>query len=140
MILLDTNIISEMMKQSPDLKVIDWIEEQEVTQLYVSSISIAEIAYGINVLPNGKRRHVLEEAFYKAIKMAFKHHILFFDETSAYQYGKLMSHRKRLGKPLSILDGQIASIALTHGTALATRNIRDFSDCELDLINPFNGR
>jgi len=113
MILLDTNIISEMMKQLPNPGVINWIEEQEVTQLYISSISIAEIAYGINVLPNGNRRHSLEEAFYKAIKMAFKHHILFFDEASAHHYGRLMSHRKNLGKPLSILDGQIASIAVT---------------------------
>lgn len=137
MILLDTNIISEMMKQSPNPEVLSWLDDQEVTQTFVTSITIAEISYGINVLPEGVRRQLLEDAFNKAIKTAFKHRILFFDETAAHHYGKLMSHRKQLGRPLSILDGQIASIALTHGAALATRNIRDFSHCELDLLNPF---
>lgn len=137
MILLDTNIISEMMKQSPNQAVMSWIEEQEATQLFVSSVTIAEILYGLYVLPKGKRRSALEEAFNRAIKLAFKHRVLFFDETSAHHYGELMSRRKELGRPMSILDGQIAAIALTSGTALATRNIRDFSDCELDLINPF---
>lgn len=139
MILLDTNIISEMMKAAPNPNVMNWIDEQEVTQLVISTISIAEISYGLNSLPNGNRRHSLEDAFDKSIKMAFKHRILFFDEASAHQYGKLMGHRKNLGKPLSILDGQIAAIAFTQGAAVATRNIKDFSDCGLDLIDPFEG-
>lgn len=138
MIVLDTNIISELMKKSAAIKVMTWIDRQEPTQLFVTTITIAEISYGISILPEGNRKHSLEEAFNKAIKNAFKHRILSFDESAAHMYGKVMGHRKKLGRPLSILDGQIAAIASAHGAAVATRNIRDFANCELDLINPFD--
>lgn len=137
MILLDTNIISELMKKVPSANVINWLDQQDVTQLFITSITIAEISYGLNALPTGERRRYLEDAFNKSIRDTFKHRILFFDETAAHQHGKLMSHRKQLGKPLSILDGQIAAVVSIHGASLATRNVRDFSDCEIDLINPF---
>ena len=137
MIILDTNIISEMMKTSPFSKVIHWIDRQEATELFITTISITEITYGINVLPKGNRRRSLEDAFNKTIREAFEHRIFFFDEPAAHLYGKLMSHRKKLGKPLSILDGQIAAIALANEASIATRNIRDFANCKLDLINPF---
>ncbi len=137
MILLDTNIISEMMKKSPSKNVVKWIDEQEVTHLFVSAITIAEISYGISVLPKGSRRHLIENAFNKTMQESFKHRILFFDEASAYRYGKLMGHRKELGRPLSILDGQIAAIAFVHGAVVATRNVRDFVHCDLDLVDPF---
>ena len=96
MIILDTNIISEMMKKSPAVSVMTWLDQQEVTQLFVASITIAEISYGINVLPEGNRRHLLESAFNKAIKDAFKHRLLPFDEAAAHLYGKMMGHRKSL--------------------------------------------
>lgn len=137
MIILDTNIVSEMMKQAPSIKVLNWIDQQEATELYITTITIAEIFYGIHALPNGNRKSLLEKAFNKAVSESFKHRQVSFDELSAFNYGKLMARRKELGKPFSILDGQIAAIAFTHGAAIATRNIRDFSDCELELINPF---
>jgi len=137
MILLDTNIISEMMKNYPSPGVIAWLDQQDVTQLFVTTITIAEISYGINALPEGNRRRILEEAFDRAINDAFKHRLLSFDETAAHVYGKIMSKRKALGKPLNILDGQIASITLAHKASLATRNVSDFIDCGLNLINPF---
>ncbi|EKD53836.1 MAG: hypothetical protein ACD_60C00149G0035 [uncultured bacterium] len=137
MILLDTNIISEMMKQSPSIKILKWIDQQEVIDLFITTITIAEISYGIYALPKGNRRSLIENSFNQAIQESFKHRILSFDEASAHFYGKLMAHRKKLGRPLSILDGQIAAIALTQGAAIATRNVRDFAHCNLDLINPF---
>lgn len=137
MIILDTNIISEMMKQNPASKVFNWLNQQDTLKLFITTITIAEISYGINALPPGKRQISLADAFNKLIKAAFKHRIAPFDEAAAHQYGKLMSLRKELGRPLSILDGQIAAIALTQGKAVATRNIRDFSDTGLELINPF---
>lgn len=137
MILLDTNIISELMKTLPSQSVLSWLDEQEASQVVVTTISVAEIAYGIYVLPDGKRREALEIAFNKTIKEAFKHRVFSFDETAAHLYGKIMSHRKKLGRPLSILDGQIAAIAAAQNAILATRNIKDFLDCELKLINPF---
>jgi predicted nucleic acid-binding protein len=137
MIIVDTNIISEMMKPSPSTNVMAWFDRQEVTQLFVTTITIAEISYGINVLPNGNRRDLLENAFDKALRAAFEHRILSFDENSAHLYGKIMSRRKALGQPLSIPDGQIAAIASANSCSVATRNTNDFTECGVDLINPF---
>ena len=138
MIIIDTNIISEMMKPRPSDKVINWIDQQEVIQLYISTVTIAEISYGINVIPERNRRILLEDSFNKVLRDAFEHRIFSFDEVAAHFYGKIMGRRKEIGKPLSILDGQIAAIARANNLAVATRNIRDFSDCSLDLINPFD--
>jgi len=138
MILLDTNIISEMMKPIPNARVINWIDQQNVTQLFITAITIAEISYGLNVLPKGNRRSVLENAFNKAIKESFMHRILLFDDNAAHFYGKIMGERKKLGRPMSILDGQIAAIARTCESVIATRNINDFENCGLQLINPFD--
>lgn len=137
MIVLDTNVISEMMKSLPSPEVMAWIEQQQVNHLFITTITIAEIAYGLSALPLGKRRSVLESAFNQTIKEAFEYRILFFDEPAAYFYGQLMANRKQMGKPLNILDGQISAIARAHGFSVATRNTRDFSNCGLTLINPF---
>lgn len=137
MILIDTNVISEMMKPVPDKIVLEWIDCQEATELFISTITIAEISYGLTALPDGKRRESLERAFANAILESFTGRILPFDELAAYQYGKIMGHRKQLGKVLSVLDGQIAAIATVHHAKVATRNVRDFVHCGLQLINPF---
>ncbi len=137
MIIVDTNVVSEMMKPFPSQSVISWLDHQEATKLFITTITIAEISYGINVLSEGNRRKILENAFAMALNEAFKHRILTFDEIAAHEYGKIMSRRKKLGRPFSVPDGQIAAIACIHGALLATRNIRDFSDCDLNLINPF---
>jgi predicted nucleic acid-binding protein len=138
MILFDTNIISELMKPSPSSKVINWLDQQKTTKLFVSTISIAELSYGLNALPEGTRRVQLTEAFNKAIIESFKYRILSFDESAAHLYGKIMGNRKKLGKPLNTLDGQIAAIAYTQNLAIATRNVNDFTECGVDIINPFN--
>jgi predicted nucleic acid-binding protein len=137
MILLDTNVISEMMKTACSTAVMNWIDQQESTQLFITTITIAEIMYGLNALPEGSRRNKLEDSFNMAIMDAFQHRILDFDELAARIYGKIMAQRKNMGRPLSIPDGQIAAIAHVHGSRGATRNIRDFADCGLNLINPF---
>lgn len=137
MIVLDTNVISELMKPAPSLKVIDWIDQQDATLLMVTTITLAEIGYGLCALPKGKRRTSLEHAFAKTISEGFAHRVLDFDEAAAQLYGSLMAKRKEAGKPLSILDGQIASIALSYDAILATRNVKDFVDCDIGLIDPF---
>lgn len=137
MILIDTNIISEMMKSSPSAKVIGWMSSQDAAQLYVASITIAEIAYGLYILPDGKRRHTLEDAFEKTIQNGFKGRVLAFDESVVHLYGNIMGRRKELGRPMDVPDGQIAAIARAYQCQLATRNIKDFQDCDLELINPF---
>ncbi len=137
MIILDTNILSELMKPAPSPTVLTWIDQQESSTLYITAISIAEIFYGIYALSNGKKRTNLELAFHTAIKTAFAHRILPFDTNASYIYGKLMSDSKSKGHTMSILDGQIAAISLTSHATLATRNISDFHHCALQLINPF---
>jgi predicted nucleic acid-binding protein len=136
MIILDTNIIAELMKVSPDPKVMQWIDDQDILQLFITAITIAEIEYGINALPQGSRKSMLEDAFNKSITQAFQYRIYSFDENSAKFYGEIMG-RKGSGKPMSILDGQITGIARAQGAMLATRNIRDFAHCDIELINPF---
>lgn len=138
MIILDTNVICELMKPSPMPNVVSWIDNQDATELFISAITIAEISYGITVLPDGNRKRTLEESFNKTLNDAFKHRILSFDESAAHSYGKIMGHRKLIGRPLSIPDGQIAAIAIMHNFSIATRNIRDFSDCEIEIVNPFD--
>ena len=137
MIIVDTNVISELMRSSPKPEVISWIDKQDATLLFVTTITIAEIIYGIKVLPEGNRRRALEDSFNRALDAAFKHRILSFDESAAHLYGDVMGKRKLSGKPLSIPDGQIASIALAHNFSVATRNIKDFEGGGLNLLNPF---
>ena len=137
MIILDTNIISELMKAAPDPRVITWIDQQDAMALFTTSITIAEIMYGLSVLTESRRRVLLKEAFDRVLSSAFKHRILVFDEAAALFYGQLMGHRKTMGQPLSVLDGQIAAMTRVNQMSLATRNTRDFIDCGLTLINPF---
>lgn len=137
MIIIDTNIVSEMMRPSPETTVINWFNNQETNSLYLTTISIAEIRYGIRALPDGKRSQLLAEGFNALIENAFKNRILNFDEGAAYQYGEVMGKRKEIGRPLDCLDGQIIAIAKANNCAVATRNTRDFEHCGLTLINPF---
>lgn len=138
MIILDTNVISEMMKPYPSLNVISWIDQQEPSKLYITTITIAEITYGLNVLPESNKRVLLSEAFSKTILAAFEHRIFQFDESAAHLYGKIMAGRKIMGRPLSVPDGQISAIAKSQGFSVATRNLKDFTDCGVNTIDPFS--
>jgi len=137
-ILLDTNIVSAIMAPAPPPIVIDWLNRQETVTLYLSTITIAEIGYGLRVMRDGKRRRLLEDRFDKFVADGFEQRMLDFDQQSARLYAEVMGRRKAIGRPLSVLDGQIASIARANDLAVATRNIRDFEECGLDLINPFD--
>ncbi len=137
MILLDTNILSEMMKTQPAPIVSTWMDKQPKEKLFITTINIAEITYGLQILPDGKRRTALIDAFHKIVDHQFKYRIYRFDKDAAYSYGEIMAYRKKSGKPLSVPDGQIAAIAHCNRATLATRNISDFTDCFIELINPF---
>lgn len=137
MILLDTNVVSATMALDPPLRVLRWLNLQSTETLFLSAITIAEIAYGIRILPDGRRRRLLAERFADFVAAGFAHRVLAFDTRSAAQYGEIMGHRREIGRPLAALDGQIASIARANSLAVATRNVRDFEDCGVELINPF---
>ncbi len=138
MILLDTNVVSEVMKVAPAEVVLNWLNEQESSALCVSTITIGEIAYGLRILPDGKRRMALNDKFEQFIAQAFAQRVVDYDESAARSYGEIMGARKESGRPMSIPDGQIAAIARCNQLTVATRNIADFEACGIDLIDPFS--
>ena len=137
MILLDTNVVSEVMKTQPLEAVVAWLNAQDSERLYVSAVTIGEITYGLRILPDGKRRSGLRERFERFVVLAFDQRVLVYDESAARVYGELMGDRKELGLPMSVPDGQIAAIARLSHMAVATRNVLDFEHCGIDVLNPF---
>ncbi len=137
MILLDTNVISATMASTPPSAVLSWLNRQRTDNLYLSAITIAEIAYGIRILPEGKRRRNLATRFKSFVDRGFEQRVLVFDNASALEYAEIMAHRRQIGRPMSVPDGQIAAIARQHGFIVATRNTRDFEECGLELVDPF---
>lgn len=137
MIVVDTNLISEVMRPKPDSSVIEWLDHQETSHLYLTTITLAEIRYGFGVMPDGKRKQHLTTQFEAYVDMGFEGRILDFTADDASRYADLMSHRRRVGVPMSMADGQIAAIASVNHFAVATRNIKDFEECGLELIDPF---
>ena len=138
MIILDTNVVSEFMTSPPASSVLNWLNAQETSSLFLTTITIAEIGFGLRTMPNGKRRDMLTERFEQFVTTAFEQRILPFDEDAARVYGDVLAHRREIGRPISSLDGQIAAIARSRGFSVATRNITDFEECQVDLINPFS--
>ena len=125
------------MAPAPPNSVLNWLNLQDTVTLFLSTITVAEIGYGLRVLPDGKRRRNLQDRFDSFVSEGFEQRLLSFDEQAAALYGEIMGHRKELGRPLGVLDGQLASIARAHHLAIATRNVRDFEECGLELVNPF---
>lgn len=139
MIIIDTNIVSEFMTSPPASNVLEWLNSQDTTALYLTTISIAEISFGLRAMAKGKRQQLLEDRFDQFITAAFESRILSFNEKAARIYGEIKAYRKQIGRPLADLDGQIAAIARANLYQVATRNIKDFEDCGIALINPFTG-
>ena len=135
--ILDTNIISEMMRPKPTASVMHWLNQQDASELFVSTVTVGEIMHGLEALPAGQRRRRLEAGFERLIREAFDTRLLIFDEDVARHYGRLMAAQRKMGKPLSALDAQIAATALAHRMAIATRNVKDFADSGLAITNPF---
>jgi hypothetical protein len=137
MIVVDTNVISEVMRPQPSATVLNWLNAQDSNRLFITTVTLAEIGYGLRILPEGQRRWQLHNRFEQFIAQAFEDRVLDFTASAARDYAELMGHRKEVGRPMNLPDGQIAGIAHAHGFSVATRNIRDFEDCGLELINPF---
>lgn len=137
-ILLDTNVISELMRSHPEQAVMDWFERRSADFFYVSAITQAEIMLGISLLPAGKRRDALALAADGMFSQDFAGRCLPFDEKCVSNYATIVSGRRRAGQAASTEDALIAAIALAHGYSLATRNIKDFLHINgLTLINPW---
>lgn len=137
MIVLDTNVVSELMKAAPEPRVRVWVAAQPATSLYTTSITQAEILHGIALLPSGKRRLALEAAAQAMFRDDFGGRVLAFGSDAAEPYARVAADRRRAGRPISQFDAQIAAIARASGAAIATRNTDDYEGCGVKLINPW---
>jgi predicted nucleic acid-binding protein len=137
MIVLDTNVLSELMKPRPAPAVIDWMAAQPAASLYTTSITQAEILYGLMVLPRSRRRSALEDAATSMFTEDFGERILGFGSDAAPAYARIASDRRRTGRPISHFDAQIAAIARFMGAAIATRNTADFEGCGVTVVDPW---
>jgi len=136
-ILLDTNVLSELMKPCASKAVVEWLDQQQPEDLYISAITRAEIELGLNLLPGGKKRDRLRQAAGEMFE-EFVGRCLPFEEFAAVVYGELVAQRQASGRPISVEDAQIASIALVHDLMLASRNTGDFESVhDLSLVNPW---
>lgn len=137
MIILDTNVISEMMRAEPNPDVVAWLDEIPRGEIWTTTITVGEIAAGIALLPAGARRNRLAEAFQLALD-GFEERILSFTTAIALEYGAVIAARTAAGTPISIADAQIAAIAAVSGGTLATRNLTDFVGTGIDLASPWD--
>ena len=140
MIILDTNVISELMKTAPAGPVLRWVDAQPAATLYVTAITEAEILYGIHLLPKGRRREAIERVARAMFERDFEARILAFDSGAAQSYAGIAAARRRAGRPISTFDAQIAAIAQIHHARVATRNTTDLQGCGIELIDPWSDR
>jgi hypothetical protein len=136
-IVLDTNVLSEAVKPLPSTIVLHWLAAQEPSSVFTTAITQAEVLYGVATLPAGRRRMRLLAAVERMFAEEFEDRILPFDEDAARAFAGFVATREAAGRPISQFDGMIAAIARSHRAAVATRNITDFQDCGIDLINPW---
>jgi predicted nucleic acid-binding protein len=139
-IVLDTNVISEVMRPLPSAAVLAWLRSMPLHELATTTICVAEIGYGLARLPYGRRRTQREAAFARYRAHIFEDRIFAFDVLAADAYGELVAVRERLGRPLEGADGLIAAIALSRGVSVATRDVGGFGDCGFPVVNPWDTR
>jgi predicted nucleic acid-binding protein len=137
MIIVDTNVLSEVIKLSPSPQVVEWWNSHPEAELYLTSITQAEILAGIELLPRGKRRAAIAQAAEATFQEDFADRILPFDGEAAREFARIIATRRKLGRPISQPDSQIAAIARNCGAVLATRNTGDFEHCGIKLVNPW---
>lgn len=137
MIVLDTNVVSELMAAQPDQAVTTWLLRQRLRELATTSVTVGEITFGLHAMPDGQRRDVKLDAASK-IWTAFERVILPFDRAAAERYGEVLARRRAIGRPTSTLDAQIAAICLVNRATLATRNTKDFEDTGVDVVDPWS--
>ena len=137
MIVLDTNVVSEMMRGDPSPQVVAWLDGWPTRELFVTAVTEAEVRTGIALLPEGRRRRDLAEAAEYAFGGLFAGRILPFDSGAAHAYADIAAARRTARRSLSQADGQIAAIARAYGMAVATRNVRDFEAMGIELFNPW---
>ena len=137
--ILDTNVVSELLRPNRDENVVAWVDAQPLAEFFVTAITEAELRYGVAKMPNGKRKKALEADVGGILQQEFAGRILPFDSNAAVEYAAIVSARRTLAKPISQFDAQIAAIARANGAAaIVTRNVDDFASTGVTVINPWS--
>jgi predicted nucleic acid-binding protein len=137
MIVLDTNVLSELMRRRPAPRVVEWVDEQDPSALAITAMTAAELLYGVAGLRDGARKAKLASAVQALVREDFSGRVLPFDVAAAEHYAALVSGREQQGRPVNAADGQIAAICRHHGARLATRNVRDFEATGVGVLDPW---
>jgi predicted nucleic acid-binding protein len=137
-IVIDTNVLSALMREVPDRPVVEWLDRQAAESIWITSITLFEARLGLALLPKGKRRQALESAFDKLLVEDLEGRVLDFDQPAAEAAAQLAAVRQREGHTIDMRDTQIAGIVIARRAELATRNVRHFSDLNVEVINPWD--
>src|ERR1700730_1092344 len=137
MIILDTNVLSALMRTLPEAPVVAWLDRQPAKSIWIPSITLFEARFGLALLPSGRRRQTLEAAFARLLKEDLENRVLDFDSAAATEAASIAAERQKAGRPVDMRDTQIAGIALARRATLATRNVRHFADLKVPIVNPW---
>ena len=140
MIILDTNVLSALMRQVPEAPVVAWLDRQPAESVWITSITLFEARLGLALLPKGRRQRTLEAAFGRLLEEDLENRILDFDSAAATEAASLAATRQKAGRPVDMRDTQIAGIALARHATLATRNVRHFQDLNVPVVDPWKDR
>lgn len=138
MIILDTNVLSALMRKTPEAPVVAWLDGQPAESVWITSITLFEARLGLALLPNGRRRKALEAAFARLLDEDLENRVLDFDRAAATEAASLAAGRQKAGRPVDMRDTQIAGIALARRATLATRNLRHFQGLKVPVVDPWN--
>jgi predicted nucleic acid-binding protein len=136
-IVLDTNVLSELIRPTPEPQVVTWVDDQDTSDLMITSITAAELRAGVAVLPRGRRKEKIALQIERLIREVFGGHVLPFDVDASSQYADIIATGRRTGHPMNAMDAQIAAMCRQRDATLATRNVEDFRSASLTVINPW---
>jgi predicted nucleic acid-binding protein len=136
-IVLDTNVLSELLRDEPNALVMEWMDAHSTAELFTTTVSQSELLYGVLLLPEGKRKARLQAGLNLVFSEDFAERVLPFDQEATGFYAQISAHRRHRGHPISQFDAMIAAIARSRGARLATRNEKDFVDCGIVVVNPW---
>ena len=137
MLVMDTNVVSELMRPTPAPAVSAWVAGRDAREMYLTAVTEAELRYGVATMPAGRRRNELEAVMTRWLDIGFGERILPFDSAAARAFADIAARRRRAGRPIGDADCQIAAIAHSRGASLATRNVRDFESTGVSVIDPW---
>jgi predicted nucleic acid-binding protein len=138
-IILDTNVLSALMRTAPEPTVVAWVDQQAADDVWITSITLFEARFGLALLPAGRKRRALEAAFRKLVEEDLENRVLGFDQPAAEAAAELVAERQQDGRPVDMRDTQIAGIAVARRATIATRNVRHFDGLSVPVVDPWTG-